>query len=292
PKVWNLLETRADVINDAVRSIKIPEFSGQKGLAKYRVWEGKVEYFSIPKSAVLFQDMSNGIRINVKDVRFRASVKARVEIGKKIFGKWIRLARMTGDINANSEKANLDVKLQWNDFKFVPTIAMDSKISVRFTRHLKIVNLLRSKVQKLVSSKVNSEVPKKIAEAVEKHVNPHLQQLKQQMASKGYKEFDIDWTVQNNSLRVAIKPKRGNNTPSKIIPIDNMVCLNANIISMLNSLPFRSKRAAETNAIDFTCVSPKFNCHTITSCSLCTDFDIKPRTTGSMDKFHNCLPKQ
>ncbi|KHJ77244.1 hypothetical protein OESDEN_23136 [Oesophagostomum dentatum] len=238
--VWDLLETKADLINSAVKSIKIPELSGQNDFAKYELWGGKVENLSVPKAAVSFQDMSNGVRINVKGVQFRASVKARVEIGKNIFGKWIHLPRMTGGITANSEKANLDVMLQWDDFKFVPTITMDSKISLSFTSHLKIVNLSRGKLQELVSSKVNSEVPKKIAEAVENHVNPHLQQLKLQMLSKGFGDYDIEWTVQNSSLRVAVKPNplfSGKSTSSKITPIDNMACLNANIITVLAWLP-------------------------------------------------------
>ncbi|KIH55887.1 hypothetical protein ANCDUO_13945 [Ancylostoma duodenale] len=85
---------------------------------------------------------------------------------------------------------------------------MDSNVRVDFTHHLKTLNFLRKKIQKIVTSKVNSEVPKKIIEAIEQQVNPRLQKLKEKMISMGYKEYDVEWTVQNNILRVAVKPKR------------------------------------------------------------------------------------
>ncbi|KHJ84377.1 hypothetical protein OESDEN_15911 [Oesophagostomum dentatum] len=208
PKIWNLLETKAGLINGAVTSITFPEFSGKKSLVKYRVWDGKVDHFSVPKSGVSFQDMNNGVHLSMKNVQFGARTNGRVEIGKKVFGKWVRIARMSGEIKAKTEGANLDIKLTWNDFKFVPTVTMNSDVRVDFTKNLRKLNFLRSRVQKMVNSKVNSEVPKKIIDLVNNKVNPRLQQLKQKLISMGFTDYDIEWTVQNNILRVAIKPKR------------------------------------------------------------------------------------
>ncbi|EPB78322.1 hypothetical protein ANCCEY_02552 [Ancylostoma ceylanicum] len=322
PKIWTLLETKANIINDAVTSITFPDFDGKKSLVKYRVWDGKVDHFSVPKSGVSFQDMNNGVQLSIKGAQIGASVKGRVEIGKKIFGKWIRLARMSGEMKAKSENVNLDVKLVWNDFTFIPTVNMDSSVRVDFTRHLKTLNFLRKEVQKMVTSKVNSEVPKKIVEAIEQQVNPRLQKLKEKLISMGYTQYDMEWAVQNNILRVAFKPKSGSGVVSPVVPIDHMLCVNANMVAVMDSfIQLRRKRGARkkpkqqidiipishvalpkealginedfpikgTKGIDFTCVSPKFSCEGA-SCSVCSDIDINPASEGSGDKFHNCLP--
>ncbi|ETN87059.1 hypothetical protein NECAME_01216 [Necator americanus] len=191
----------------------------------------------------------------MKDVQFHASVRGRLEIGKKIFGKWVRLARMSGHVKGKSENANLDLILKWNDFKFVPTVSMNSNI----------------------------------VEAIERQVNPRLQKLKEKMISMGFAEYDIEWTVQNNILRVMVKPKSGKGSVSPVIPIDNMLCVNGNVLAVINAFPLRVKRAATTTGIEFTCVAPKFSCKGV-SCSLCTDIDINPAAVNSTDKFHNCMP--
>ncbi|VDM68226.1 unnamed protein product [Strongylus vulgaris] len=243
PKIWNLLETKADIINNALKSITFPEFSGRKSLIKYRVWDGKIEHFTVPKTGVSFQDMNNGIHLSMKNVQFRVSVRGRIEIGKKVFGKWVRIARMSGEIKAKSESAELDIKLTWNDFSFTPTVTMNSNVRVDFTDNLRKLNFLRSEVQKRVRSMVNSKVPEKIAEAIQRQVNPRLQKLKQKMAEKGYKNYDIEWIVQNNILRVAVKPKSGSGNVSPVKPIDNMVCVNANIVAVFDALPRRKREA-------------------------------------------------
>ncbi|KAL6739906.1 hypothetical protein Aduo_013304 [Ancylostoma duodenale] len=288
-KIWNLLETKANIINDAVTSITFPDFDGKESLVKYKVWNGKVNHFSVPKAGVSFQDMNNGVHLSMKDVQFGASVKGRVDIGKKVLKKWVRIARMSGEIKAKSASANLDVVLAWNDFKFIPTVNMDSNVRVDFTHHLERLNFLRSRIQKMVTSKVNSEVPKKIVEAIEQQVNPRLQKLKEKMISMGYTQYDIEWTVQNNILRVALKPKSGSGVVSPVVPIDHMLCVNANMLAVMDAFHLRLKRSAVAKGIDFTCVSPKFDCKG-TSCSVCSDLDINPASEGSDDKFHNCLP--
>ncbi|KIH48828.1 hypothetical protein ANCDUO_21099 [Ancylostoma duodenale] len=47
-----------------------------------------------------------------------------------------------------------------------------------------------------------------LTEAIDRKVNPRLQILKQKMISMGYTEYDIEWTIQNNILRVTVKPER------------------------------------------------------------------------------------
>ncbi|KIH63148.1 hypothetical protein ANCDUO_06554 [Ancylostoma duodenale] len=209
PKIWNLLTTKANFINNAVTSIKFPDFDGKEHLVKYRVWDGKVDQFSVPQSGVSFMDMENGVHLSIKNVQFHASVKGRVELGKKVFRKWVRIARMSGDIKAKSDNAGMDIILVWNDFTFTPTITMNSNVHIDFTHNLKrYLNFLRGKVQSTVTSKVNSEVPKLLAKAIVEKVNPRLQQLKQKIIGMGITEYGIEWKVQNNTLRVILRPKR------------------------------------------------------------------------------------
>ncbi|KHJ82135.1 hypothetical protein OESDEN_18173, partial [Oesophagostomum dentatum] len=95
PKIWNLLETKAGLINDAVTSITFPEFSGKKSLLNYRIWDGKVHHFSGPKSEVSFQDMNNDVRVDFTDnlrklnflrtkVQKMVTVKVNSEVPKKV----------------------------------------------------------------------------------------------------------------------------------------------------------------------------------------------------------------
>ncbi|KAL6741868.1 hypothetical protein Aduo_015083 [Ancylostoma duodenale] len=263
PKLWNLLETKANIINEAVTSITFPEFSGRKSLIKYRVWEGKMEHFAVSKSGVSFQDMSNGVHLNVRFSNFR---RGRVEIGMKIFGEWIRMARMSGNVmyvRARTDSATLNVRLLWDDFKFIPTVNMNSNVRVDFTHNLRRwLNFLRRKVEKMVVSKVNNEVPKKLTEAIDRKVNPRLQILKQKMISMGYTEYDIEWTIQNNILRVTVKPKSRNEVVSPVKPIDTMLCINADVLEVMDivTVSKRTRRnAGKMKGVDFKCVDPKFN---------------------------------
>ncbi|KAL6725686.1 hypothetical protein Aduo_007722 [Ancylostoma duodenale] len=319
PKIWNLLTTKANFISNVVTSIKFPDFDGKKSLVKYRVWDGKVDHFSVPQSGVSFMDMDNGVHLSIQNVQFHASVRGRVELGKKVFGKWIRIARMSGDIKAKSENAGMDVKLVWNDFKFTPTVAMNSNVRIDFTHNLKrYLNFLRSRVQKAVTSKVNSEVPKLLIKAIEEKVNPRLQKLKQKIIEMGITQYGIEWKVQNNILRVILRPKGAIGSPTTVRPMDKMLCIDANILEAVQPLirekrrsffkrmwdKIRGKKKHEQPApppttpepanplkggIDFTCVAPEFKCEGL-ACSYCTDVDINPSSTGPADKFHNCLP--
>ncbi|KAL6739905.1 hypothetical protein Aduo_013303 [Ancylostoma duodenale] len=282
PKIWNLLETKADIINDAMKSITFVDFRGKESAVRYKVRDGKVNHFSVPKSGASFQDFNNGVHLSMKGVQFGASFQGRADVGRRILP-------ILGEIRAKSESANLNIVLAWNDFKFVPSMTMDSNVRVEFTRNLGRLKFLTNRIQEMVTSKVNSEVPKKIIETIEQQVNPRLQKLREVIMSMGYKEYDMGWTVQNNILRVAVKPKSGSGVVSPLISIDHMLCVNANMLAVLDAFQFRLKSTAVTNGIQFTCVSPKFNCEG-TSCSMCSDLDANPAPEGSGDKFHNCLP--
>ncbi|EYC22584.1 hypothetical protein Y032_0017g3440 [Ancylostoma ceylanicum] len=233
----------AEKVTDSEKKLKESDSCDpQKSMVKYRVWDGKVNHFSVPQSGVSFMNMNNGIHLSIKSVQFHASVRGRVELGKKVFGKWVRIARMSGDIKAKSENAGMDVKLVWNDFKFIPTVTMNSNVRVDFTHNLKrYLGFLRSKVQKMVTSKVNSEVPKLLIKTINEKVNPRLQKLKQKITEMGITQYGIEWKVQNNILRVILRPKSAIGTPTTVRPMDKMLCIDANILEAVQPL-IRQKR--------------------------------------------------
>ncbi|KIH62524.1 hypothetical protein ANCDUO_07192 [Ancylostoma duodenale] len=214
PKIRNLLETKAKIINDTLTSLKFPEQSGQ-----------------------------------LRGVNFRASINGKVEVGKTMFGRWIPLIGMSGGIKVTSETAALDVKLAWKNFKFTPTVTMDSNVNIGFTSSLWMLYFLRSKIEKEFTRRINIEVSKKLVEAIELQVNPWLQTLQQTMISMGYDHYDIDWAVQENHLRVSLKPKSLGAAPTPISPINNMLCVNLNMLTAVHETSKRMKREAHRRGV-------------------------------------------
>ncbi|KHJ82558.1 hypothetical protein OESDEN_17748 [Oesophagostomum dentatum] len=210
PKLWTLFDTRKGLINSTVTSLKFSDLSGQNSAAKYEVEDVKVEDFYIPKSGISFQDVNNGIKIEIKDIHFAAKAKIKAKIGPTIPGRWFHLANAKGTAIVRSEKSRLDVELQWKNFTFIPVVNMNSNIRIAFTENLNLLNLAKNNMASMVNSKINGLVHKKIKEAVKNYANPLLQQLKQQMVSFGYGDYDIEWMVQNSSLGVAVKPNAVN----------------------------------------------------------------------------------
>ncbi|XGW02575.1 hypothetical protein V3C99_014539 [Haemonchus contortus] len=282
PKIWNLLETKANLINDAVKSIKFPAKEEKvKKFVKYKVWNGHIEHFSIPKTGVTFVNMINGVHLRVKGLQFRGSVQARLRIG----GRLGRI-RVSGGIKVKSSNAELDVILKWNDFTFTPTISMNSNLRIDFTRHLRRFNAIRKHFQKRATRAINKKVAEKLAELVHKQLNPRLQKLKQKLIARGLANYGIEWVVQNQILRVAVKPKSSTIAISPIKPINKMVCIEVNVVQLL----LRAKRSALLSGNDVTCVNPVAKCKGF-KCSYCTDIDIIPVPPNAIrDAFHNCIP--
>ncbi|CAJ0591364.1 unnamed protein product [Cylicocyclus nassatus] len=110
--------------------------------------------------------MSNGVRLSLKSVQFRVTGKGKVELGNKVFGKWVQIARMSGDI----------------------------KLSHRVYTPSEKSGLPQAR---------NTEEELEIAE-VENKVNPRLQKFKEKMIAKGYGDYDIEWNVENNALQICI----------------------------------------------------------------------------------------
>ncbi|KAK6010174.1 hypothetical protein OSTOST_24812 [Ostertagia ostertagi] len=126
-----------------------------------------------------------------------------------------------------------------------------------------------------------------LAEVIVNEVNPKLQKLKQMLIARGLSEYDIEWTVQNQILRVAIKPKSATGVISPVRSIDNMLCIEVNVTKLAR----RVKRSVLSSDIDVTCLNPVAKCKGL-ACSYCTDIDINPVSSSVPgDEFHNCIPK-
>ncbi|KAK5964123.1 hypothetical protein GCK32_019941 [Trichostrongylus colubriformis] len=114
-----------------------------------------------------------------------------------------------GKIRMESTNAELDVILTWSNFTFTPNISMTSNLTIEFTRYLREFNLFKSRVEKYATRAINKKISKKLAGVIVKKLNPILRKLKKKLKKmKLYKKYDIEWTTQNQTLRVAVKPKR------------------------------------------------------------------------------------
>ncbi|CAJ0592034.1 unnamed protein product [Cylicocyclus nassatus] len=279
PKVWNLLETKATVIEDAVKSIEVPEVGDRKWWYMFKAWNIKFTKFKVPRSGVSFENMRNGVYIKIKGAQLEARARAKFRL--------LFVTSGSGDVMGTTDRLNIDARLSWSDFSFTPKVDLDSNLRLKFHGPIKILNLIKKFLARLIDKKL-----KKLAvRAIEKEVNPHLQEFKRKMVAKGLTSYTVQLSVQRNSLHVSITPKSAANVITPLIPINNMVCLNANMLSLINAIQEREERSVHGDKIDVTCLSPELKCEiSKLKCSLCSDIDIK-YTSGNSDKFHNCLPK-
>ncbi|KAL6741527.1 hypothetical protein Aduo_014770 [Ancylostoma duodenale] len=285
PKVWDLLDTRAALITKFVKSVRLPEKSKDNVMLDYKVWDIFLEDFSIPKSGASFEDISNGVHLRVKNIKFRAVAKAKVSVGVS------RLkASLKGDVRVNCDDAELDLKLKWDDFKITPIVSTKADLQIKFTRTLRPANLFKKKIRKYAEEFVSDKLPDMIVELFEQKVNPLLRKLKRLLAGMGLSQFGVEWMVQNKTLRVAVKPKSAMGKIEPIKPTDKMVCFRSDLLAALQELK-RSKREVVKLGIDLTCSTPEGECST-TSCSYCADLDIKLSTTenGVSAKLRSCVP--
>ncbi|EYC14622.1 hypothetical protein Y032_0040g310 [Ancylostoma ceylanicum] len=298
-KVWNLLDKSA-LITDFMKSIRIPETSSNDTMLDYKVSDIFLEDFQIPKSGVSFKDMNNGIHLLVTGLQFRAVATAKVAVGVS------RLkAGMKGDVRVNCDYAELDLKLEWNDYNITPNISIHADLQVEFTESLRAANLFKEKIRGYAEDFISDTLPGMIVELFEQHVNAPLQKLKKLLTGMGLSQFGIEWTVQNKTLRIAVKPRRVPNlyacsAMGKVEPIkptDKMVCITSDLLAALRELK-RSKREVMSTSppqlergIDLTCSTLEGEC-TETSCSYCVDLDLEPSTTGGgiSAEVSGCVP--
>ncbi|EYC31557.1 hypothetical protein Y032_0004g2216 [Ancylostoma ceylanicum] len=293
PKIWNLLDLRAELITKYLKTIELPEQAQNDTMLDYKVSNIALNDISIPKSGVSFEDMNNGVHLRMRNIKFRAVATIEVAVGVSVFK-----AGLKGDVKVNCDNAELDLVLNVGDYKITPVIKMKAGLQFEFTESLRAANLFESKIREYAEYFVSNSVPDMIAKTCEKEVNPLLQKLKRLVAGVGLSEFGVEWTVQNNTLRVGVKPKSAMGKIAPIKPMSKMVCIDSNLLAALREMK-RSKREAVNSdskksklGIYFTCSPPEGDC-TESSCSYCADLDIFPTTTstGVGAELGSCVPK-
>ncbi|KHJ83996.1 hypothetical protein OESDEN_16297 [Oesophagostomum dentatum] len=207
PKIWTLLKSKDKLIKDAIKSVKLKDIDKKKGWLHVRAWDGKIDNFSVDPAGISFQDMKNGIHLRVKNVSVHATYKGRIELGRKLLGLPLRIARASGNLRLKSENGSLDIKLVWDDFKFKPTVSMTSDISVEFTKNAKMLKHLKKAIQRR-STKIHAKISEEIVKLIEEKLNPRLQELKRKAATKGISHCDAEFKVQDKILRAVCKPKK------------------------------------------------------------------------------------
>ncbi|CAJ0590713.1 unnamed protein product [Cylicocyclus nassatus] len=302
PQIWQLLVTNEEMIKDAVNSIEVPEINEEMMLTKYRIWNVTVEEFSFSNESISFKDMKDGVRLIINDVLVHVGMQANVQVGKRIFGKWVKVLSQTGDISVLSKGSTFDVALTWSDFKFRPSTKVHLNLDIKLTKHLRIYNLLTPLVEKTISFISKVALPIKVKQLVEKELNPRLQRVKQLIKSNdifNVTDFDDKWAVQLNvqqgHMRVALKPKSMKQTVSPVVPINKVMCVNTDlrlirsaVLSEKQRLMTASKAVKSISELEFDCLAPQFKCRGF-RCQFCTDIEIVPAETSEADLFYNCL---
>ncbi|RCN30751.1 hypothetical protein ANCCAN_23470, partial [Ancylostoma caninum] len=187
------------------------------------------------------------------------------------------------------EYADLDVKLEFDGFNIKPAVRLEADLEFEFDESLRAANLVTGQIQFLVEWFIRNRVPGIIEDLFDKETNPMLQKLKRVLDGMGLSQFGIEWTVQNGTLRVTVKPQSAMGAIEPIKPIDNMMCISSDLLAALRELK-RSKREASELGIELSCTPPEGEC-TISSCSYCLDFDIQPTTTSGVSaNISSCVP--
>ncbi|KAL6741524.1 hypothetical protein Aduo_014769 [Ancylostoma duodenale] len=292
PKLWDLLDLRADLITKYLKTIKLPEQSQMDTMLDYKVSNISLEDIKIPKNGISFEDMDHGIHMRKRNITFFTVSKVEVAVGVSVFK-----AGLSGDVRVSCNNAELDLVLNVGDYTITPVVSMKADLQFEFTESLRAANLFEGKIREYAEYFVSHNVPKMIVKAVEEQVNPLLQKLKRVLTGVGLSQFGVEWTVQKNTLRVAVKPKSAMGKINPMKPIDKMVCVEGNLLAALRDL--RSKREVKSSdpnkskfGIYFTCSPPEGGC-TASSCSYCTDLDIYPtiKENGVSVESRSCVPK-
>ncbi|VDL82031.1 unnamed protein product [Nippostrongylus brasiliensis] len=236
PRIWDVIDKRSGEIVQAVKSIPIPDLKGKKGKIRYEATRLKVTHFYIPKNGISFQNMANGVHIQMNGVQLKVNGRGRGKIGRRI-----RLLRITGGIQVKTT-ANINIKLTWNDFKFTPVPTFDGRFRFDFERKLRRLNFLRGTLEKVIDKSLKKKVLSMISDIVVGQLNPQLQQLKSILQKRGLSHYTMDWVVKHNHLRVALRNS-------------------GNIVGRFQT------------GLMMSCVAPELKCKGL-SCTFCTDIDI------------------
>ncbi|KAL6741873.1 hypothetical protein Aduo_015087 [Ancylostoma duodenale] len=262
-KIWNLLETNAHVINAVGNNITIPKRNVQNFGCSFHIQDGRVKHLSLLKYDASILDFRKGVHLRM-NAQFSGTVR----------GKALGFT-FPSEAAFRSTSSIINVILEWNDFSFVTkftSVISDVHLPLPFPFFMcghRVVGLMRQ----MITSTVNNGIQRMIVDAVEQQLNPFLQKLKKRVIAMGYTQYQVEWTVHGNILRIVMKPRSWNGVVSAITPIDSMVCINGIMPAMTDEDPEQSKAAAVTNGTDFACMAPEFNCGRI-SCSVCTDLKV------------------
>ncbi|KAK6754746.1 hypothetical protein RB195_013623 [Necator americanus] len=267
PKIWDLLDTKSKLISKIVKSIRFPEISKEGKLLDYNLWDGYIEQLSISKDGVSFEDIDNGVHLHIENINFRVVTKAKVRVG-------FMLAKVgaSGKIWMDAVDGKLDLKLKWNDFEFLPTVETEENI------------------RKYAEKAVRVILPEAIVGFIKQSVNPRLKKLKKIVVGLGLSQFGVQWAVQNNTLRVAVRPKSGMENVRPIHSSNKMICVSSGILAVLQIYIGESNVSLFDGRMSF--MAPEGSC-TSSSCSYCADLDVNLNATkadGTQSELSNCVP--
>ncbi|CAJ0590708.1 unnamed protein product [Cylicocyclus nassatus] len=307
PKALMLLKKKTHLIEDAVRSIRFPDISEKDG--SWRVYADEIHFkkFSVVND-ISFED-GNGLRLYLGGIVY--NIGARIKVKHT-------LGQATERFEFYSYNANMRVTLGWNDFNIVPSTNVNLNLKIEWPKvwyYAMLPSSLKNKIRNMINDLGEKIIRDQVNKVITNNLNPRLQGFKQRLKDMAFFkiiEFDkiaVDWCVQKQYLRAALISK-SSKPVSEVVPIDKMLCIDANLGDLFAALPYSIKwhalmqtcaefywhpcplkrmiMAVRTQSanLEYDCVAPEFMCEGL-HCRFCSDLESTTGTNTTSDIFHN-----
>ncbi|CAJ0590705.1 unnamed protein product [Cylicocyclus nassatus] len=300
PGILKLYDGQRKLIEDGVKSsFNFPGeyyFEGYykigwiKNKVELWLWEIQIMSLQLPSSQYIsFIDKQNGVHVQVRGLQYRIGFRARLKT----------LAISASErFEVYSSSASTDIDLTWTDFAIRASIKINSAPTVKFPNKLywKVMEpIVKAFFMGKAVKMAEQNADELVSEAVEVLLNPILQKLKN--SAKAAIDFDrmaaLQWSVQNQYVRVALKPKSAKALPP-LMPCSKMFCVDINLRNMLLAALNPAQKNMVTandietaNGIGFTCLKPGFTCDG-NHCQFFSDVVVS-QTISTLDDWYNCL---
>ncbi|CAJ0590712.1 unnamed protein product [Cylicocyclus nassatus] len=299
PGIKKLYDGQLKLIENSIKSIPLPpeiygrdtyKFLFEKKVVEIWVRELHFKSLQLPNSNdISFIDKQDGVRLQVRNLQYRLGAQVKVHT-------WPITA--TERLEVYSSSASADIDLTWTDFAFRSSTRISLRPSIRWPKawYWQVAEKFFDKTAtNIIKDNAEKQIDKKVNSAVEVLLNPILQKLKKRAKGSAI-DFDrmaaLQWSVQNQYLRVAVKPKSAKVFPPPM-PCRKMLCVDINLRNMLLAALNPAQEVVTANDIEtansqgFTCSNPGFTCDG-NYCQLASDVVISP-TISTSDDWYNCL---
>ncbi|CAJ0591362.1 unnamed protein product [Cylicocyclus nassatus] len=263
----------------------------------YEISEGKVVELKIPKEHVKMLNMENGVHVKMSNITFKSTMKVTLKVGVLLFE-----AGVPGDITVETNNAEVDIALRWQNFTLKPNVTVKADFDIKYGGLLSAASLLPEAFSKQAKIYAEKNIPSTVSDYITQVLNPHLSSLRRVYVGLGLSQFDIYWRTQNQTISMAMRPKSAGPMKEALKHNQNgkMVCITSEILSAFRQTSRAKREVFASNLVKkaapvlISCKSPQGTCST-SSCSYCVDIRINPPSarngTSGLELLSTCLPK-